>query len=218
MAAAATPESKIERALRTVKIAMTLFLGTHSVTSGENGFNLDVASLEPICAVLASSAREVNLAGIVSSPSQGPVIIEKYTSTLQRQYRPGVGYELHLPVAITMGILAVEVACDMTRADDATLTGFIKDSFRDLGLVVTPLAAAPAPLPCTVCGAPTFQRCEKCAKMGIDTPYCSVECQRKHWPVHKSMHPAVAKQRTRRTRKGNRRRTRKRTVYRLESM
>ena len=147
MAATASPELKIVRALRTAEIAMTLFLSRNSVTTNSGittnpAFKLDVASLAPICAVLARSAREVNLKDIVCDPSRGTVIIEGFTSSIQRSYSPGIGFDLHVPVAITMGLLAVEVACDMRRADDATLTGFIKDSFRDLGLIVTPLAAA----------------------------------------------------------------------------
>lgn len=242
MAATASPTSKIGRALQTAKIAMTLFLSRNSVTTDSvitRGpvFKLDVASLEHICAGLVDSARTVNLEVIVGDPSRGADIIEGFVSEIKRSYSPGIGLDLHYPVAITMGLLAVDVACGLRRADDATLTGFIKDSFRDLGLIVTPLAAAASggaggaaapsggaggaaaapipPLPCAECGLPAFYRCKKCAEKGIDTPYCSAECQRAQWPVHKSAHPAVAERRARRTRKGNRRNrrgTRKRSA------
>lgn len=50
---------------------------------------------------------------------------------------------------------------------------------------------------CVVCGArtPDLRRCRGCRS--VDVRYCGVECQRKHWPLHKAVCRAVQREQAR---------------------
>ena len=51
-------------------------------------------------------------------------------------------------------------------------------------LYVPEVKAAPAPKSCAECGLISDEDCSKCTACKT-VAYCSVDCQRKHWPIHK---------------------------------